>query len=106
MTTVEECLSSPVVTTANFTADPRLEDALRAVLRHRTGEAGAPAMPALAPREKETLLLAAQGMSNKQIAQRLDLRLITVGKTLSRVYCKLGSRNRAEAVRKFLMSQE
>jgi DNA-binding NarL/FixJ family response regulator len=108
VTSVEECLSSPVVTTANFTADPQLENALRVLFRRRSAEASpAPlALRALAPREREILLLATQGMSNKQIAQRLDLSLITVGKTLTRAYAKLGSRNRAEAVRKFMMSQD
>jgi DNA-binding CsgD family transcriptional regulator len=99
---------SPVVTTAHFTADPRLEKALLAVLNSGAGESGgrSSGLPALARRERQTLLLAAQGLSNEEIAQSLHLRPITVVKALSRVYRKLGARNRAEAVHKYLPTRE
>ncbi|MDL2314123.1 LuxR C-terminal-related transcriptional regulator [Desulfovibrio sp. OttesenSCG-928-C14] len=58
--------------------------------------------PALAPREREVMERVAKGESNKEIAEALGLRVITVGKCLSRVYRKLGAKNRGEAVRKWL----
>ena len=97
-------LSSPVVTTMNFIVDPQLEKALRAALgRHEDEEKPALSSPPLSPRERQTLLLVAQGLSNEEIARQLGLRLITVGKTLTRVYRKLGAQNRAEAVRRYLL---
>ena len=52
----------------------------------------------LSAREKEILALAAKGLSNPAIAEHLGLKLITVGKTLSNVYRKLGAKNRVEAL--------
>jgi DNA-binding CsgD family transcriptional regulator len=107
---------SPVVTTAQFTADPRLEKALLAVLNSGAGEGegdgdgesggSSSGLPALARRERQTLLLAAKGLSNEEIAQSLHVRPITVAKALSRAYRKLGAQNRAEAVRNYLLSRE
>ena len=101
---------SPVVTTAQFTADPRLEKALLAVLNSGAGEGESggrsSGLPALARRERQTLLLAAKGLSNEEIAQSLHVRPITVAKALSRAYRKLGAQNRAEAVRNYLLSRE
>jgi DNA-binding CsgD family transcriptional regulator len=106
----EAGLTSPVVTTANFTADPRMEKALRIALEKSFEDPDATGtsavLSALAPREKQTLLLAAQGLSNKEIAQSLNLRPITVAKALSRAYRKLGAQNRAEAVHKLLSLHE
>ncbi len=64
---------------------------------------GAGAAPALAPREMEVLELAADGASNPQIARSLNLRTVTVAKALSRAYRKLGARNRADAVHKWML---
>ena len=57
----------------------------------------------LAPREMEVLELAAGGASNPQIAGSLNLRTVTVAKALSRVYRKLGAKNRADAVHKWML---
>ncbi len=53
----------------------------------------------LSQREKEILGMAAKGMSNPAIAEALGLASITVGKTLSNAYRKLGAKNRVEALR-------
>jgi non-specific serine/threonine protein kinase len=53
----------------------------------------------LSAREVEVLRLAAQGMTNAQIAQRLFVSPRTVNWHLGSVYRKLGSSSRAEAVR-------
>jgi DNA-binding NarL/FixJ family response regulator len=50
----------------------------------------------LSKHEKECTLLVAQGSSNKEIANLLDLQEITIKKHLSSVYKKLGFKNRME----------
>lgn len=52
---------------------------------------------ALTPRELEVLQLAAYGLSNKEIAQRLSVRARTVNFHLDNVYSKLGVSSRTEA---------
>ncbi len=59
----------------------------------------------LAPREMEVLDLAAKGKSNSEIANELNIQVITVGKTLTRVYKKLNAKNRADAVFKWINLQ-
>jgi DNA-binding CsgD family transcriptional regulator len=49
----------------------------------------------LTPQEREIAMLAATGLTNKQIAQRLFLSPRTVGAHLNRVYPKLGIASRA-----------
>ncbi len=53
----------------------------------------------LTPREKEILQLLAQGLPNKQIAQRIGISENTVKYHISSIYSKLGASNRTEAVR-------
>lgn len=53
----------------------------------------------LAPREREALELAMQGLSNAAIAEALGIQPITVARALSRAYSKLGAKNRTEAAR-------
>jgi DNA-binding NarL/FixJ family response regulator len=53
----------------------------------------------LTPREKEVLQLLAQGLPNKQIAQRIGISENTVKYHISSIYSKLGASNRTEAVR-------
>lgn len=67
---------------------------------------GADAAGALAPREMEVLELAADGASNPQIAKNLNLQTITVAKALSRAYRKLGAKNRADAVHKWMLLRD
>ena len=63
--------------------------------------------PALSPREREIVLLAAEGLDNTAIATRLTLSVRTVERHLQNVYLKLGvsgSSGRAAAVARVLGS--
>ena len=51
----------------------------------------------LTPREREVLVLLAQGLANKQIAPRLGITEHTVKAHVAAIYEKLGAGNRAEA---------
>jgi two-component system, NarL family, response regulator LiaR len=52
----------------------------------------------ITPRELEILQLIAQGMSNKEIAEKLYISENTVKTHLSRVFDKLGAKRRTQAV--------
>ena len=51
-------------------------------------------MSLLSAREREVMLLAAEGLSNKEIAEQLEISNGTVKVHLQHIYCKLGIRNR------------
>jgi len=55
-------------------------------------------LDALTPREREILMLVAQGLSNGEIAERLVLRPRTAKTHVSRSLMKLGARDRAQLV--------
>lgn len=57
----------------------------------------------MSPREMEVFRLAREGLSNKEIARKLQLSLSTVKNNMSRVLRKLNSRNRIEALQKCAM---
>ncbi|GAA1223313.1 response regulator transcription factor [Kitasatospora nipponensis] len=61
--------------------------------------AEAPAGDGLTEREREVLLLIAEGLSNAEIAERLYLGQATVKTHINRVFAKTGARDRAQAVR-------
>lgn len=61
----------------------------------------APAPPKLTTRERETLGLVAEGMSNKEIGQELHLSEKTIKAHLAAVFRKLGATNRTHAVMLF-----
>lgn len=83
-----------------------LERALRLALRLHEArkdlqselEAPPPAV-ALSAREQEVLGLVAAGLCNKEIAQRLGIRLATVKNHVHRILAKLEANNRREAAR-------
>lgn len=58
------------------------------------------AMGTLSPRERDVLQLAAQAMSNAQIASRLYLTEATIKRHLSNIFTKLGAVSRIDAVNK------
>jgi DNA-binding NarL/FixJ family response regulator len=53
----------------------------------------------LTPREKEVLLLVAQGATNREVAERLVISEFTARNTVSNILGKLGLRTRSELVR-------
>jgi len=60
------------------------------------GEAGAPWLDALSKREKEVLLLLAQGLNNQGIAAQLFIEEQTVRNHVSMIYSKIGVHDRIE----------
>jgi len=56
---------------------------------------------ALSPREEQVWHLWAQGKTNREIAQALQISIGTVKTYLRRLYAKLGVASRAEAARRF-----
>jgi DNA-binding NarL/FixJ family response regulator len=62
----------------------------------------APATEMLTPRENEILTLLAEGLLYKEIGERLEIKLDTVGTHVKSIYRKLHVRTRTEAVVKFL----
>jgi DNA-binding NarL/FixJ family response regulator len=54
-------------------------------------------LPRLSPREREVLVAAARGISNKQIARELSLAEVTVKLHLRSIFRKIGVRTRSEA---------
>ena len=52
----------------------------------------------LSPREEEILMLVTQGLTNREIANRLGISWRTVDAYLRRVYRKINVRGRIEAV--------
>jgi DNA-binding NarL/FixJ family response regulator len=61
-----------------------------------------PVQPLLTPRETEVLVAVSDGLSNKEIARRLEISLHTVKFHIESLLRKLGARSRAEAVAKGL----
>ena len=53
-----------------------------------------PPYDVLSRREREVMLLAARGLSNKEIARELNVREGTIKLHLHRIYQKLGVKNR------------
>lgn len=72
---------------------------LSAQLLSKLTEAGKPLAPvdSLTEREREILQLVAEGLSNKEVALRLNLQEKTVKHHMSRVLAKLKAHNRTEA---------
>ncbi len=79
--------------------DPRGENVVVGMPRAMLEEAGDGSGGVLSVRELEVLLLAARGLSNRQIAERLYLAPATVRRHLSNTYQKMGVSSRSEAAR-------
>ena len=75
-----------------------LDRAVSSRLARRNRVGAASSGDQLTPREADVLALLTQGLSNKQIAQRLVLGLRTVESHVSNVLAKLGVTSRTEAV--------
>lgn len=72
------------------------------VLARPDADDDAPEKP-FTTREREVLVLAAQGTSNKQIAFELGVSAATVRVLMARAAQKLGVRRRADAIERFLL---
>ncbi|PBC55860.1 protein kinase [Rhodococcus sp. ACPA1] len=85
-----------------FRAGERLEHlaSIEFALQKRTSEPAAPATPSakvkLTPREKEVGKLVAEGLTNKEIAQRLVISPRTAEGHVDRILTKTGHRSRAQ----------
>lgn len=77
---------------------PRTAGMLLSRLRSLAAEEREPPPDALTAREREILALMSQGLSNKQIARRLEIRDATVKNHVHSILGKLGVRRRGEAV--------
>ena len=77
---------------------PSVTRRLIAELAARRSAAPAASVAVLTPREREVLVLVAQGLSNTEVADRLVLAEQTVKSHVSRVFTKLGVRDRAQAI--------
>ena len=69
-------------------------------------EAAIEGMELLSPRERQAVLCAARGHSNKVVACELGIATSTVGVLLSRATAKLGARSRKELLAKLAMCQD
>ncbi|WP_190208884.1 response regulator [Kitasatospora indigofera] len=77
--------------------DPGATTRLMARLRGDTGPQAASAFPELTDREREILALIGEGLTNRQIGQRLYLAEKTVKNHISRLLAKLGVERRVQA---------
>ena len=78
---------------------PRAADAAAALMRSlgAKGRAGPRSLGSLSRRETEVLRLLGEGLSNREIADRLFISPKTAEHHVSRIYSKLGLKSRAEA---------
>jgi DNA-binding NarL/FixJ family response regulator len=77
-------------------------EAQRVVLDYLCWAHNPQAIEALTKREREVILWTAQGLIDKEIADRMGITPNTVHVHLVRLFRKLGARNRREAAQKFL----
>lgn len=93
----EEIVAGVLATAAgNAALSPSV--ATRLVARARSGASAPASEVAMSPREREVLVLVAEGCSNRQIARRLVIGEATVKTHLLNLYAKLDVSDRTRAV--------
>jgi DNA-binding NarL/FixJ family response regulator len=85
--------------------DPKGENVVVGMPREMLEEARRGSGGVLSARELEILLLAARGLSNRQIAQSLHIAEATVRRHLANTYSKMEVSSRSEATRKALQAE-
>ena len=85
--------------------DPKGENVVVGMPRGMLEEARKGSGGVLSARELEILLLAARGLSNREIAEKLHLAEATVRRHLANTYSKMEVSSRAEATRKALQEE-
>lgn len=85
--------------------DPQGENVVVGMPREMLEEARKGSGGVLSARELEILLLAARGLSNREIAERLHLAEATVRRHLANTYSKMEVSSRGEATRKALQEE-
>jgi two-component system NarL family response regulator len=78
--------------------DPKASDVLLKFFSKAEGISAVEAVPDFSERELTILQLLAQGLTNKQIAARLEIEVPTVKQYLGKIFPKLKAQSRTEAV--------
>jgi DNA-binding NarL/FixJ family response regulator len=100
ITITDEAETLPEARAHGGDADAFIVAALRSGASNRRAGSDQPFDEPLTPRELDVLMLLAEGLSNKGIAERLAISDQTVKFHVAAVYGKLGAANRADAVRR------
>jgi DNA-binding NarL/FixJ family response regulator len=85
--------------------DPKGENVVVGMPREMLEEAKKGSGGVLSARELEILLLAARGLSNREIGENLHIAEATVRRHLANAYSKMGVSSRGEATRKALQEE-
>jgi DNA-binding NarL/FixJ family response regulator len=85
--------------------DPEAENVVVGMPRGMLEKTETGANSTVSARELEILLLAARGLSNRQIARKINVADSTVKRHLANTYSKMGVGSRGEAVRKALSEE-
>jgi DNA-binding NarL/FixJ family response regulator len=85
--------------------DPKGENVVVGMPREMLEEAKKASGGVLSARELEILLLAARGLSNREIGENLHIAEATVRRHLANAYSKMGVSSRGEATRKALQEE-
>src|SRR5581483_380170 len=81
-------------------------DSVVAAIRHGLGLRTAPGRSLLTPRQREVAALVAQGLSNRQIAERLVITERTAESHVERIRTRLGFRSRAQIAAWYVAGQQ
>ncbi len=94
-TNVEDCVQAPG---SDFYQDRARDIHARVLENYSANGIGGNGLSSLSPREIQVLCLAADGASNPEIAEELEIKRATVARHIANILEKLGAANRTEAV--------